>query len=78
MIVSQWYLTKPLIMWAKAIISVYADSTLCIGRMVHEPGAAEQRWKGQMKILKGIFRNKTQWDSMEKQLKSSGQFSHDF
>ena len=31
---------------------VYADSVLCIGRMEHESGAAEERWKGQYEDLK--------------------------
>ena len=40
------------IKWAKAKTSVYADSVLCIGRNDHEPGAAEERWKGQIEFLK--------------------------
>ena len=38
--------------WAKAKVCVYADSVLCIGRMVHEPGAADAKLKGQIENLK--------------------------
>ena len=34
------------IKWAKAKVSVYADSVLCVGRMEQGPGAAVERWEG--------------------------------
>ena len=50
--------------WAKAKVFVYSDSVLCLG-MMHES-------------KDGPLPTKKQWESMEKQLNSSGIFSQDF
>ena len=64
------------IKWAKAEVCVYADSVVCWTQMKDTPGATE-RWKGQVEDLKSIRRTKTQWDSTENRLNSSGKCSQD-
>ena len=56
------------IKWAQAKACVYADSVLCVGRME----------KAKLKISGCIHHIKKLWESMEKQLNSSGEFHQDF
>ena len=63
---------------AKAQACVCADSVLCIGRMEQAPGAAVQRWKGQLKTSGSTPRTKMQLHSMEMRLNLSRQISRIF
>ena len=64
------------IKWTKAKACVYADSVLCVGRrnMVKEQ---QKDGKAKLKISGCVHHIKMQWESMEKQLNSSGIFSQD-
>ena len=73
----QYYLMIKRSSGAKAKVCVYADSVLCVGQMKDSPEAIEDgevKWKDS-----GCIRlTKKEWESMEKQLNSSGQISRVF
>ena len=59
--------------WAKFKVFVYADSVLCLG-LVEDSKEAIGRWEGQVEGLKMSLLTKNCWESMEKQVDSSGIF----
>ena len=66
------------IKWAKAKACVHADSVLSVGRMEQCQEQQKGDGKAKLKISRCIHHLKMLWESMEKQLNSSGIFSRDF
>ena len=61
----------------KAKVRVYSDSVLCLEK-VNDSKDAITRLEGQVEEFKMSFLTKNCWESMEKQLNSSGIFSRIF